>query len=66
MIDINQVIESLDWSKEPKGLYEPIGYTLASGGKRIRPTLALIAAELFGGKDWRWKYSITSPSCTTT
>ena len=51
MIDINQVIESLDWSKEPKGLYEPIGYTLASGGKRIRPTLALIAAELFGGKE---------------
>ena len=35
MIDINQVIESLDWSKDPKGLYEPIGYTLASGGKRI-------------------------------
>ena len=51
MIDINQVIESLDWSKEPKGLYEPIGYTLASGGKRIRPTLALIAAKLFGGKE---------------
>ena len=51
MIDINQVIESLDWSKEPKGLYEPIGYTLASGGKRIRPTLALIATELFGGKE---------------
>ena len=51
MIDINQVIESLDWSKEPKGLYEPIGYTLASGGKRIRPTLALIASALFGGKE---------------
>ena len=45
MIDINKAIESLDWSKEPKGLYEPIGYTLASGGKRIRPTLALTAAE---------------------
>ena len=51
MIDINQVIESLDWSKEPKGLYEPIGYTLASGGKRIRPTLAMIASSLFGGKE---------------
>ena len=45
MIDINKAIESLDWSKEPKGLYEPIAYTLASGGKRLRPTLALIAAE---------------------
>lgn len=51
MIDINQVIESLDWSKDPKGLYEPIGYTLASGGKRIRPTLAMIASSLFGGKE---------------
>lgn len=51
MIDINKAIESLDWSKEPKGLYEPIGYALASGGKRIRPTLALIAADMFGGKE---------------
>ena len=46
MTDINKAIESLDWSKEPKGLYEPIGYALASGGKRLRPTLALIAAEI--------------------
>ena len=45
MIDINKQIEALDWNREPKGLYEPIAYTLASGGKRIRPTLALIAAE---------------------
>lgn len=45
MIDINKAIENLDWNKEPKGLYEPIAYTLASGGKRLRPTLALIAAE---------------------
>ena len=46
MVDINKEIEQLDWNKEPKGLYEPIAYTLASGGKRLRPTLALIAAEL--------------------
>ena len=45
MIDINKAIESLDWQREPRGLYEPIEYTLASGGKRLRPTLALIAAE---------------------
>ena len=45
MIDINKAIESLDWKRHPYGLYEPIEYTLASGGKRIRPTLALIAAE---------------------
>ena len=45
MIDINKAIESLDWDKEPKGLYEPISYALASGGKRLRPTLTLVAAE---------------------
>lgn len=50
-MDINKVIGQLDWSKEPKGLYEPIAYTLASGGKRLRPTLALIAAALFGGSE---------------
>ncbi len=46
MVDINKEIESLNWDKEPKGLYEPIGYALASGGKRVRPTLALMAAEV--------------------
>ena len=46
MVDINKEIERLDWSKEPKGLYEPIAYVLASGGKRLRPTLALTAAEV--------------------
>ena len=46
MIDINKEIAALDWSKEPKGLYEPIAYVLASGGKRLRPTLALTAAEV--------------------
>ena len=51
MIDINKEIESLNWQKEPRGLYEPIGYALATGGKRIRPTLALIASELFGGRE---------------
>ncbi len=45
MIDINKAIESLNWQKEPRGLYEPIEYALSSGGKRLRPTLALIAAQ---------------------
>jgi len=45
MVDINKAIASLDWKREPAGLYVPIEYTLASGGKRLRPTLALIAAE---------------------
>jgi geranylgeranyl diphosphate synthase type II len=45
MVDINTALAALDWNKEPKGLYEPIAYTLETGGKRIRPTLALTAAE---------------------
>ena len=45
MVDINKEIAQLSWNKEPRGLYEPIEYTLASGGKRLRPHLAIIAAE---------------------
>lgn len=51
MIDVNAEIGKLDWSREPQGLYEPIGYTLAAGGKRVRPQLALLATKLFGGND---------------
>lgn len=51
MIDIEKAIAALDWKREPYGLYEPIEYTLASGGKRLRPQLVLLAAEMFGGKE---------------
>ncbi len=34
---------------EPKNLYEPIRYILDLGGKRLRPILTLMTAELFGG-----------------
>lgn len=33
---------------EPAGLYEPIGYIMDLGGKRMRPVLVLLSAELFG------------------
>ena len=49
-MDINNEILQLNWKREPYGLYEPIEYTLAAGGKRVRPQLAMIACELFGGK----------------
>lgn len=32
------------------GLYAPITYSLSAGGKRIRPSLALMAADAFGDK----------------
>ena len=34
-------------TKEPKNLYEPIHYILAVGGKRMRPVLTLMSAEIF-------------------
>lgn len=44
---INSAIEKINWEKEPKGLYQPIGYTLSLGGKRIRPALMLMAYNLY-------------------
>jgi len=35
--------------KEPKNLYAPVDYILQLGGKRLRPILALIGTEAFGG-----------------
>ena len=34
-------------TKEPKNLYEPISYILNLGGKRLRPVLVLMSAEIF-------------------
>ncbi|MEP6928951.1 MAG: polyprenyl synthetase family protein [Flavobacterium sp.] len=34
-------------NKEPKNLYEPIEYILGLGGKRMRPVLTLMTAEVF-------------------
>ena len=50
-MNINNEIAKLDWKREPYGLYEPIEYTLAAGGKRVRPQLAMIASRMFDGKD---------------
>jgi len=44
---ISTEIDQIDWNKEPRGLYEPIGYVLSLGGKRIRPALTLMACDLF-------------------
>jgi len=34
---------------EPSALYNPIVYALEQGGKRLRPLLVLMSADLFGG-----------------
>jgi geranylgeranyl diphosphate synthase type II len=33
--------------KEPRNLYEPVDYIIGLGGKRLRPILTLMAAEIF-------------------
>ncbi|MBQ7530752.1 MAG: polyprenyl synthetase family protein [Paludibacteraceae bacterium] len=51
MIDVNESIAALDWSKEPQGLYAPIAYALSSGGKRLRMQLVLAGCRLVGGNE---------------
>ena len=46
---ITKHIETVDWSAEPRHLYEPIQYILSQGGKRIRPQLCLLSTGLFKG-----------------
>ncbi|MDG2436400.1 MAG: polyprenyl synthetase family protein [Polaribacter sp.] len=40
-------LQSKKWIKDPKNLYEPIDYILHLGGKRMRPILTLMAADIF-------------------
>jgi len=43
----NQALDELPLDKAPSRLYDPIRYVLSMGGKRIRPTMCLMACELF-------------------
>lgn len=47
---VEEAIEQNAYKKQPQSLYAPINYTLALGGKRIRPALLLLANDLFNGK----------------
>lgn len=44
---IADYLESQYETKEPKNLYDPIHYILGLGGKRMRPVLTLMSAEVF-------------------
>ena len=45
---IDKRLAQLDLKAQPKNLYEPISYLLALGGKRFRPLLVLLTAQLRG------------------
>jgi geranylgeranyl diphosphate synthase type II len=44
--EIDEEIKRIN-SIKPKNLYEPVGYALAMGGKRLRPVMVLLAYNLF-------------------
>lgn len=46
---IEQAINEISYSRYPSSLYEPIKYIMSLGGKRIRPTMLLMATDLFNG-----------------
>ena len=45
---VGETLAGLVPLQEPRGLYEPARYVLAGQGKRLRPVLLLLAAEVFG------------------
>ena len=47
---INEAITAINYPAEPSGLYQPISYTLAGGGKRFAPyTAACCGTQLRNG-----------------
>ena len=46
---INDYIDNQSFEGKPAELYAPIEYILRQGGKRMRPTLCLLACDLFNG-----------------
>jgi geranylgeranyl diphosphate synthase type II len=44
---VTRALEGLTFPPSPELLYQPLRYMLQSGGKHIRPVLALMCAELF-------------------
>jgi geranylgeranyl diphosphate synthase type II len=45
-----QHLSGITFPESPASLYDPIRYTLALGGKRIRPQLAMLACGIFSGE----------------
>lgn len=47
---IEQAVTEIQYPPYPSSLYEPISYIMSLGGKRIRPTMLLMAVDLFNGE----------------
>lgn len=44
---VNEFLATLPYTRKPVSLYDPVRYVLSMGGKRIRPTLMLLAYNLY-------------------
>ena len=44
--EFQQYLDKKEWIREPKNLYVPIDYIIQLSGKRIRPILTLMAADI--------------------
>ena len=44
---IEDALAALPYPQRPEGLYDPIRFVLAGGGKRLRPMLLLTAFSLY-------------------
>ena len=44
---VNDHLAAMPYNRQPATLYEPIQYVLSMGGKRIRPTLMMLAYNIF-------------------
>ena len=40
---IKRLFDNIEFSNEPRRLYDPLRYMIEIGGKRVRPRLCLIA-----------------------
>ena len=47
---IENYLAQTDFASEPEKLYAPIGYSLAGGGKRLRPMLLMLACGMFSSE----------------
>jgi len=46
---VSEYIDKQNFAGAPHQLYDPVEYTIRQSGKRMRPTLCLLACDLFGG-----------------
>ena len=56
---LRQLFDDITFTEEPAGLYDPLRYMIAIGGKRIRPRLCLTTYSLFSD---RFDESILAPA----